>query len=152
MTCALLLLAAFGLLAGSATAAVTATCEFNETTQSLDYSISGGGAGLIYHISIVDEHGCVYLDAAPELTGPDDAASVAMNCEGGGTAGLKVEICQGVLCFAQYQFRFVCDPSCQIRALGAVPSHSDWSLAGLMLLLLGGGAVVLYRRYATTRI
>lgn len=150
MTCALMLLAVFGLLAGPASA-ISTTCEFNEANQTLEYSVSGGGTGLIYHISIAEETGCVYLDPAPDLTGPDDAAVVALNCVGPGTSHVTIEMCQDDLCFAQYKFRFVCEASCDIRMLDAVPSHSDWSLAGLMLLLLSGGSVILYRRYAMAR-
>jgi hypothetical protein len=129
--------------------ALTTTCEFNEATQQIDYSISDG-AGVEYNIDLKVNSGCSVVGTPPNLNGPDDAASVDVSCEqAGGTGYVQFDICQGTLCFATYRFNFVCDGSCGIRQLGAVPSYTDWSIAGMIVILLLTGAVLMRRQTAT---
>ena len=144
-TCLLVL--AVLLVAQAATAQIVPTCVFNEDTQSLDYSISGGGAGLIYTLSVITESGSVQMPIAPELTGPTDNASVALTCLAPLSTGyLNVDICQGTLCFADYSFYFVSDASCDFSEAPSLSSYSNWSLAGLLLLLVAVGIVTIRRR------
>ncbi len=148
-TCLLVL--AVLLVAQAATAQINTTCVFNEATQSLDYSISGGGAGLQYTLSVVTESGSVQMPTAPVLTGPADNASVSLTCMGPLAAGhLNVDICQGTLCFDSYSFHVVSDASCDFVEAPSVSTYSNWSLAGLLILLVAVGIVTIRRRQTAT--
>jgi MYXO-CTERM domain-containing protein len=139
------------MVAQAAPAAITTTCVFNESTQSLDYSVTGGGAGLAYTLSVVTESGNVQMPAAPDLTGPNDAASVVLTCLGPlGTGQLTVDICQGAVCFTSYDFNFVSDANCDLFEAPSVSTSSNWSLAGLLVLLLAAGIVMIRRRQTVT--
>jgi len=137
------------LVAQAATAEIVTTCVFNESNQTLDYSITGGGSGLIYTLSVVEATGPIDLGSPPELTGPDDAAVVAVGCTQAEYYGhLHVDICQGTLCFASYEFDMRSDVSCDLYEAANVPSYSTWSVVGLLILLFAVGVVVIRRRHA----
>ncbi len=138
-------------MAAVSAAQVTTTCEFNETTQQLDYSISGGQAGAEYTLSAVVIQGCVDIGTPPPLSGPSDAKSVDVLCQDNRFNGfLKVEICQQSLCFATYDLYLYCDESCVVHERDAVPTTGPLGLAFLILFLTGVG-VVLGRRLAPIR-
>lgn len=140
-------------LAAAPAAQITTTCEFNEATQQLDYTISGGIAGTNYTVTAVEAQGCVEMAAAPVLVGPSDNNSVDLICKDNQFNGfLRVEFCEeGTLCFATYEFYLYCDESCVIHERDAVPSTSPLGLAFLILSLIGLGALVASRRVAIDR-
>lgn len=146
-TC-LALVGALVLLGSTAAAEVVGTCTYNQTTGELEYGITGGATGTTYTVTMTAE-GCVGLDGTPAaLTGPDDNQSISLTCNAAGGFGkVEVEICNGAICFAAFQFDFTCDAGCTIHEVhGAVPSSGGPSLAILMLVLLGSGAWLVRRR------
>ena len=146
--CIMAFVATAALLVQSAQAAIETTCVFDEATQQLRYSITGGQAGVKYSVEVKMETGCSYLPTPPDtLVGPTDSDTANVSCETpGGTGALRIDICQGAVCFVTYNFRFVCNGSCHVRELGGVPSYSQWSLAAILAILLTAGVVILRRR------
>jgi hypothetical protein len=141
-------------LASAPAAEITTTCVFNEATQQLDYSISGGAAGTNYTVSLSDgiSTGCVEMSSAPILVGPSDNQSVDVLCTDNQFAGfLRVEFCvEGSLCFESYDLYFYCDESCVVHERDALPSTGPLGLAFLILTLTAAGALLVHRRLATS--
>jgi len=127
--------------------------KFNQATQSLVYTISNGAAttyDVKFHVD-----GCVATanpaDTIVQATGPDASGSVQLSCTQANSSGhVRVEICEGIVCFAFYDFYFRCHSDCTISEVGGVPSSSLWGLLGLAGLLVLTAGYVLYRRRRVT--
>jgi hypothetical protein len=127
--------------------------KFNQTTQSIEYEITNGDA-VTYDVKLhVD--GCVETlnpaDTLVEAPGPDVSGSIPLACvEAGASGHIRVEICEGIVCFAYYDFYFRCHSDCVMTEVGGVPSSSLWGLVGLTGLLVLTSIYVLYRRKRVT--
>ncbi len=127
--------------------------KFNQATQSLEFTITNGAAttyDVKFHVD-----GCVETtnpgDTIVQVTGPDASGSVQLSCtQANSTGHVRVEICEGIVCFAFYDFYFRCHSNCTISEVGGVPSSSFWGLVGLAGLLVLTAGFVLYRRKRVT--
>ena len=127
--------------------------KFNQATQSLDFDIANGDA-VTYDVKLLVD-GCVETDNPADVlvqaAGPNVSGSILLACTEAGSSGhIRVEICEGIVCFAFYDFYFRCHSDCTLSEVGGVPSSSVWGLLGLAGLLVLTSVYVLYRRRRVT--
>ena len=139
--------ALLALPAASDTKDIATSCTYDFDTGTIQYAVTGGSAGQTYTISTIVT-GCVELAGTPpDLTGPDDNNQVGVNCiEAGSTGRIQVDICANFVCFATYYLDFKCGGDCTVYQAPSAPSLSPWGLAGLLIVLLGGGLFFVRKR------
>jgi hypothetical protein len=144
-----LLFAALALLffiSSGSVLALESTCTFDEVTQSIECTISGGNVKN-YDIKTYPA-GCVDDPASiPQLTGPEDTQSFTLSCiQANGLGTLRVEICDDILCYDTFELYFRCDGTCEITQIyTSVPSGTNWTLISIVFIILLSGIFVTYR-------
>jgi hypothetical protein len=131
--------------------AIETAVNYNTATEQLEFSIVDGQA-VTYDVKfIADSAGCALTDSAHfSLDGPNGSDVMQVVCTGtGGSGYVQVQICEGAVCFAFYDFYFRCHSDCQLSLVSGAPSLTTWGLIGLAGLFILSAAFVLYRRRVT---
>jgi hypothetical protein len=131
--------------------AQTTSAEFDQATQTIKVSISGGSA-TTYTVHVRGS-GCI--DTLPQtvnLDGPADEGSVSIACVGGASSGqAEIAFCIGELCFDTKYIQLICSPECVISEAGRVPALGEWGLFVLILLIAASAVWMIRKRRIPAR-
>jgi hypothetical protein len=145
----LILAAAMLVLCSQAAFALPETSAyFDQATQQVNFSITGGDVGTTYTIHVAPT-GCVDTAAGGtvDLVGPDASGSVILNClTPNSSGGVAVSFCMDVVCFDTKELGFNCRSNCGIYSSGPLPALSHWGMASLIVLLIGTAIWVVRRK------
>lgn len=138
----ILALLAAVVLTAPASAAEVITVIFNDATDYLVYSLTGGDAGQAYIVTGAAS-GCVTMPPGdpPDLVGAVDKDSVKVNCASpNGTGTIALAFYKGSVSPANEKhaesYAFQCGASCQVSGY-PIPTLSEWALIALAVLLVG---------------
>lgn len=123
----------------------TASVGFDQATQSVKVSITGG-ADTTY---VAHVHGSGCLDTTTQsvnLLGAADSGSVVIVCADPSSSGqVEIAFCLGEACFDTKYLTVICGSNCIISEAGHVPALSEWGLV-LLILLIAASAIWVARR------
>lgn len=127
----------------------TASVAFDQATQSVKVSITGGDDTT--YVAHVRGSGCIDTTTqSVSLHGAADSGSVAIVCVDSSSSGqVEIAFCLEQACFDTKYLTVICGSNCIISEAGRVPALSKWGLV-LLILLIAASAVWLTRRKRVT--
>ncbi len=142
------------LVAVPLSAAEDITVVFNDATDYLVYSLTGGDAGQAYVVTGTAS-GCVTITPVdpPDLVGATDKDSVKVNCASpNGTGTVALAFYKGSVSPANEKavasYAFQCGAACQVTGY-PIPTLSEWALIVFAVVLVALLTYYIVRRRRT---